>query len=251
MKNKNRVMRNMLISMIGAAICMAATWLSSAYGEGNVRNGLIQSNWPKMSFLRFEISLILMAVGIPIYYLGLKELVKAIRLARRKRSLSDLRMAKLFDMSAHIGIIGFMFVHAGYTMMAIVYKLLYTTNLMGADIISTTEGMFYYLAIPLLAFYIIGIGGVSLGFIYYVMQERLKVSKICIFFNPLVLFGIGELLKLSKVYYLADFASASVPFGFLLMMSAGLVHVSQLPNLRRKRRVERESRERIDRYDRY
>ena len=56
MKNKNRVMRNMLISMIGAAICMAATWLSSAYGEGNVRNGLIQSNWPKMPFLRFELS---------------------------------------------------------------------------------------------------------------------------------------------------------------------------------------------------
>ena len=240
MKNKNRVMRNMLISMIGAAICMASAWLSSAYGEGNVRNGLIQSNWPKMSFLRFELSLIFSAVGIPIYFLGMKELVKAIRLARRKRSLSDLKMAKLFNLSANVGAVGFMFISAGYTMMAIVYKLLYSTNLMGADIISTTEGMFYYMAIPLFAFYIIAVGGVSLSFMYFVLNERLKVSKICIRFNPLIFLGRGEVLKLTKIHYLADFAGAAIPFGYMLMMAAGLVHVAQLPNIKRRRRVNRE-----------
>ena len=133
-----------------------------------------------------------------------------------------------------------MFVSAGYTMMAIVYKLLYSTNLMGADIISTTEGMFYYLAIPLFAFYIIAIGGVSFPFMYYVLNERLKVSKICVLFNPLVFLGIGEVLKLTKIFYLADFASAAIPFGYLLMMAAGLVHVAQLPNIKRRRRVSRE-----------
>ena len=64
----------------------------------------------------------------------------------------------------------------------------------------------------------------------------MRVSKLCIGFNPLVMLGIGELLKLTKIYYLSDFASAMIPFGYLLMLSAGLIHVAKLPAARRRRR---------------
>ena len=239
MKNKNRAMKNMLIAMIGACLCMVASWLSSAYGKGNVANGFIQSNWPKMSFLRFEFSIILNAIGVPVYYLGIKEMVKGVRLTRRKRNASDLRMVKLFDMCAHLGAIGYLFVSSSYSIMAIVYKLLYTTNLMGADIISTTEGMFYYLAIPVFAYYVLSVGGVSIAYMYLCFNERLKITKLCIFFNPLVMLAVQVLLGFTKSYVLVDFSAALVPFGYLLMMAAGLSHVAKLPAARRRRPAER------------
>lgn len=233
MKNKSKVMKNMLLGMMGAAICMAAAWLSLAYGKGNVRNGYIQSNWPKMPFLRFELSIILNAVGIPIYYLGAKEMVKAVRMSRRKGRVGDLRMAKFFDMCIHLGAIGGLFASSSYSIMAIVYKLLYTSSLMGADIISATEGMFYYVAIPVMSYTLVAVIGTSLAYMYFIVNDRLRVSKICILFNPLVMMLIGEGFRLTGIYYLVDFASAMVPFGYLLMMAAGLSHVAKLPSDRR------------------
>lgn len=236
MKNKAKVMRNMLIGMIGACLCMVACWLSGAYGEGNVRNGFIQSNWAKMHYLRFEISLIFSAVGIALYYIGIKDYIKVIMFSRRKRSINDMRMAKLFHVGAIAGVISYLFIHSGYVMMALVYKLLFNTSLMGADIISTTEGMFYYIAIPLIAYLVIAIAGTTMSFIYFIYIDRMRVSKICMLFNPAVTLGIGELLRLTKIYYLSDFAAASIPLGFLLMMAAGLSHTAKLPNAKRRMR---------------
>lgn len=228
MNSKSKIMRNMLIGMIGAAICMGASWLSSAYGEGNVRNGYIQSNWPKMSYMRLEASLILSAVGIALYYVGLKDYIRVVKMMKHRRYPAYGRMAGLFEIGAVASLISYMFIESGYIMMAIVYKLLFGTSLMGADIISTTEGMFYYIAIPLLTYLVISIAGVSIPFMYFVYQGRLHVSRLCIIFNPLVMLGLGELLRLTKLYYLVDFAAAAVPFGYLLMMAAGMLHVSKM-----------------------
>ena len=38
------------------------------------------------------------------------------------------------------------------------------------------------------------------------------------------------MLKLTKNYHLIDFASAAIPFGYLLMMAAGLSHVAKMPS---------------------
>lgn len=224
----------MLIGMLGAAICMVGAWLSFAYGKDNIRNGFIQSYWPKMHMVRLEAAIICTAVGIPLYYLGAKEMVKALRLSRRRGNISDLRMANLFDMGMHLSVIGFLFIHCVYITMAIVYKELFATSLMGADIMSTVEGLFYYLAIPLFAYLVFSIGGTSIAYMYFIVSDRMKVSKLCFFFNPLILFLIGELLKLTKLYYLVDFASAMIPFGYMLMLSAGMVHVAKMPVRRRR-----------------
>lgn len=238
MKNKAKVIRNILFGMLGAAMCMIAAWLSMGYGEDNVTNGFIQSNWAKMPFLRFEAAIVIYSIGIPICFVGLRYLAKVVRLSRRKRSIQDLRMAKLFEASVNIGAVGFLFVHVSYIMMAIVYKLLYTTNLMGADIISTTEGMFFYMAVPVLAFYIVAVGGSSISFMYFILQERIRVSKLCLLFNPLVFIVIGELLKLLKLSYISDFVAAASAFGYLMMLQTGLVHVTKLKSITRRREEE-------------
>ncbi len=230
MLNKSKVMRNMLIGMIGAAICMLACWLAMAYGKGNVRNGYIQSNWPKMSYLRFEASLILSGIGISLYYVGLKEMIKVIKTMRSRRRPISISMARLFEVGAVTTVISYMFIQAGYIMMALVYKMLFNTSLMGTDIISTVEGMFYYIAIPLLSFLVLSVAGVSIPCIYFMYCDRFKVLKVCMLFNPFILWGLGELLKLTKNYHIIDFASAAIPFGYLLMMAAGLSHVAKMPS---------------------
>ena len=236
MKNKSKEMRNMLFGMLGAAICMAAMWLSSAYGKDNDRNGLIMSNWPKMPMIRFELSIIFIAIGVPLYYLGAKEMIKALRLSRRRRSINDLRMAKLFDMCMHLSVIGLVFTQGVFVTIAITYKLLFGTKLMGADIMYVVERQFYYFAAPVFAYLVFSLAGTSIAYMYFIINDRMKVSKICILFNPLIMFGIGELLKLTKLYYLEDFAAAMIPFGFLLMLAAGMVHVAKMPDARRRRR---------------
>ncbi len=229
MKNKNKLMRDMLIGMVGAAICMVACWLSGAYGKGNVRNGYIQSNWPKMSYMRFEISLIVSAVGIAMNYVGLQAYIKLFRYLKRKRGAYNRQMGTLFEIGAVSYTISYLFIQSGYIMMALVYKLLFGTNLMGADIISTTEGMFFYIAIPLFAYLIISLGGMSVAYMHFVWNGKMRVSKARLLFNPLVFFGLGELLKLTKLYYLVDFAAAAIPFGVLVMMAGGLSSIAKQP----------------------
>ena len=236
MRNRGRVIKNMLIGMIGICICIAATWVSSMTGKGNVVNGYIQSNWPKMSFFRFEISIIMSSIGITLYYIGISEYIKVLKITKRRRGYRENRMAKLFEVGAVAGLISYLFIQVCFIMMALVYKLLYTTSLMGADIISVTEGMFYYVAIPVIAFYVISIVAVSIPYMYFTYTGKLKIPKLFILFNPLIFLGIGELLKLTKKYYLVDFSSAAVLFGFLLMMAAGAIHVSKMPDDKRERR---------------
>ena len=236
MRNRGRVIKNMLVGMIGVCICIAATWVSSLYGKGNVTNGYIQSNWPKMSFFRFELSIIMSSIGITLYYVGINDYIKVLKTTKRKRGYFDNRMTKLFEIGAVASLISYLFIQGCFIMMALTYKQLYTTSLMGADLISVTEGTFYYVAIPVFAFYIISVVAVSIPYMYYTYIGRLKIPKLFIIFNPLVFLGIGELLKLTKNHYIIDFASASVLFGFLLMMAAGTIHVSKMPDDRRERR---------------
>ena len=189
-----------------------------------------------MSYFRFEISIIMSSIGITLYYVGISDFIKVLKISRRKRGYREVRMAKLFEIGAVAGLISYLFIQVCFIMMALVYKHLYTTSLMGADIISVTEGMFYYVAIPVIAFFIISVVAVSIPFIYFTSTGKLKIPKLFILFNPLVFWGIGELLKLTKKYYLVDFASAAVLFGFLFMLAAGAIHVSKMPDDKRERR---------------
>ena len=125
MKNKAGVMRNMLIAMIGAAICMIACWLSSGLGEGNVTNGLIQSNWVKMSYIRLAISLGMSALGIGMMYPGFRDYARVVKLSRRRKSPTDTRMSKVFDLGVLASVISYLFIQSGSVMIAIVYKELF------------------------------------------------------------------------------------------------------------------------------
>jgi len=232
MKNKQRVLRDLLIGMFGAALLMGAEWLLYSLGPGNEKNGLIQSGWAKMPMWRFEVSMLLCAGGMPLFAIGLHAAVRVVNSARRKGDVASVRMAELFHLSANAAIIGFLFWHTVNIILPVIYKSLFETSLMGAEIFTAVENIFYVLAIPFYVYRIVAYAGTSVAVIYFAVVGRLRVSKTVILLNPGVMILAGWGMQYLHNSRLSDFASAFGSFGFLLLLAAMIRPVS--------RRMERE-----------
>ena len=139
MKNAEKVVKNLITGMLGVGLYMAASWLLFAYGEGNSHNGLIESNWAKMPIIRFRLAILITALAAPLFLIGVQGAVRAINTARRKRYPVDFYMAKLFVMGAYASAISMLFNMAVSVMLPVLYRELFNTRLMGAEIISTVE----------------------------------------------------------------------------------------------------------------
>lgn len=245
MKHRTKILKDLNIGMIGAALLVIAEWLVLATGSGNDRNGIIDSNWALMPMTRFGASVLLSAVGLPFFYIGLKSLNRTIRTARRKRSLLDLRMCRIFGAGVSAAAISCLFLHGVLSILPIVYKLLYATSLMGADISAVVESVYYYLAIPFWVYLILSAAGLSIPFLYFLWEGRLRCSRAAVVCNPLVMWGVGALLRLLKSPVIRDFASASLMFGMVLMLLAAISHVTEMPTeeeaaeIRERRRMRR------------
>ena len=127
MKNRQKVVKNLILGMFGAALLMAAEWLIGAYGEGNSRNGLIESNWAIMPMIRFRAGLILAAVAAPFFLTGIKDSVIAVNIARRKRYTTDFYMAMLYEVSAYCAALSLLFIMGVRIILPVLYKTLFTT----------------------------------------------------------------------------------------------------------------------------
>lgn len=244
LKNKGRVLKNIDIGMLGAALLVIAQWLLLSFGVGNQKNGIIESNWVKMPMSRFEAGIIVTAIGVPLYYIGIKEVIKSIRVVRRKRQIMDLRFAKIFECSAYASVIGFLFLHTVFVVLPITYKLLYETTLMGADIFTVVESIYYYLAVPFWIYLIISVAGMSISWLYFMWAKRLRCSVLGYICNPLFTCLLGFLLSLIKVPIITDFVAASAALGLVFMFAASISHVVMLPDDRElaKRRARRAAR---------
>ncbi len=236
MKNRQKVVKNLILGMFGTALLMAAEWLIGAYGEGNSRNGLIESNWAIMPMIRFRAGLILAAVAAPFFLTGIKDSVRAVNIARRKRYTTDFYMAMLYEVSAYCAALSLLFIMGVRIILPVLYKTLFTTRLMGAEIISTIENVFYYVSIPFYVFYWLAIAGVSLGFMYFVFIGRMLVPRMLLFVNPLTFVILKLALGVLDNAIIDDFLAAAEGFGFMLMFSIILTFVTKIPVRRRKRR---------------
>ena len=239
MKNAERVVKNLLIGMIGAGLYMAAEWLLFAYGEGNSHNGQIESNWAKMPLIRFRLSILITAVAAPLFLVGIKSAVKAVNTARRKRYAMDFYMAKLFEIGAYGAAISMLFNMAVSVILPVLYRELFNTRLMGAEIISTIESVFYYVSIPFYVYYWVGVVGVSIGYMYFVLIGRLLVPRITIFNTPGFFVVLEVSLRGLENAIVDDIFAASDGIGFLLMFGMILSFVTKIPRRSRERRTGR------------
>ena len=111
----------------------------------------------------------------------------------------------------------------------LLYKELYESSLMEADMMDAVEGIFYYVSIPFFFFYAISIITVSIGFIYFILCERLRISKIYLILNPLVFYGIKKILAYITIIQVADFASGMVALGYAFMLMGMISGTAKIP----------------------
>lgn len=109
MGKKNR--RAIVLGIVSMVLFMIGDWLLDVKGSGNEEIGaFVNSNWPKMSMWRFEVSILLAAVAMPLYWIGLMKLRKIVEDAcKRKPQGYALGMNRLFQISSAAGLIAVFF----------------------------------------------------------------------------------------------------------------------------------------------
>lgn len=250
MKNAEKVVKNLITGMLGVGLYMAASWLLFAYGEGNSHNGLIESNWAKMPIIRFRLAILITALAAPLFLIGVQGAVRAINTARRKRYPVDFYMAKLFVMGAYASAISMLFNMAVSVMLPVLYRELFNTRLMGAEIISTVESVFYYVSIPFYVYYWVGIVGVSVGFMYFVMIGRLLIPRMMMIFTPLFFVVLEIALRTFENSLVDDIFAASDGIGYLFMFGLLISFVAKIPRRSRRRVSDRGEERSRNRYER-
>lgn len=229
MKNKHRVMHNLVIGMTGTALLMISDWLMGACGQGNVANGVVQSNWAKGAAWRYEASFLIAAVAVFLLYSGMKEAVRQIRMTRSRKDIWTIRMAQVFELGGTATIVSTLFIHAKGCILPILYKKLYSTSLMGADMLSVVDEVFFYISIPFYVLSVIVIVCTSVPYMYQVFRGRLRVPKWYIILNPMVFWVVGWILRLFNAYVITDFTACMVSFGLMMMLWGILQHVAKIP----------------------
>ena len=236
MKNIQKVFKKLIFGMIGIGLWMAAEWMVGSYGEGNNHNGLIESNWATMPVIKFRLAMIIASVAAIFFIAGVNSAVSAINKARRKRYVMDFYMARIFELGAYAAAVSMMFNMAVRVILPLLYKELFNTRLMGAEIISTIEGVFYYVSVPFYVYYWVGIVGVSIGFAYFVLIGRLLVPRITFFNNPLFFVILKISLGTLEKAFIDDFLAAADGMGFLFMFGLIISFVTKIPAREQERR---------------
>ena len=232
MKNKHAVMRNLITGMTGAALLMISDWLLGATGKGNVSNGVVQSNWASAAAWRYEAAMLIAGFAVFMLYTGMKEMVRQVKMTRSRRDIWSIRGARLFEIGGIAIVVAELFIHVKGCMLPILYKRLYESSLMGADMLTIVEDVFFYMAIPYYVFSVIMIVCTSVPYIYQIWQGRLRVPKWFIILNPLVFWLVGWILRRFNVYIITDFTACMVSFGLLMMFWCTMQHVSRIPDRR-------------------
>ena len=222
---------------------MISDWLAGALGEGNTKNGLIESNWFTMASWRFEVSLIVAAVGACLFFLGMKAMIQIVGVSQKKMDYQDALMGRLFSIGAVTACVSEFFIHVVMVIMPILYKELYETSLMGADIIFIEERFFHALAVPYYAFFFLPMILISVSFGYMILTGRFRITNLFLLLNPLVMYGLSFVFKMIRVVPVADFGVALVSFGYVLVFLGGILQLTYIV----RRRAMRKKRERSGR----
>lgn len=65
----------MIAGMVSMAVFMIGDWFLDVKGSGNEEIGIfVNSNWTSMSMWRFEVSILLAALAMPLYWIALRGL---------------------------------------------------------------------------------------------------------------------------------------------------------------------------------
>jgi len=194
------------LGIIGGLLCAVGDSLLDFKGAGNQKLGskkMIDSKWLDMSFGRFDTSIILAAIGVPLYFLGFIAM-------RNQIALNDERLALIFFLVAMVGTTGGLFIHATVCLSPIIYKTL--QEKVAFEVIDELiNRIFKAVLVPFAVLFFCLVIGTSGIVIYAILTDVLSLSRWFIFLTPLSLMLIGWIFRLINKEIFADFPGIVMP----------------------------------------
>lgn len=229
---KKKDKRALIAGMISMALFMIGDWLLDVKGSGNQEVGIfVNSNWTTMSMWRFEISILLATVAMPLYWIALKKLRSIVSDVCEKKSEGKAMAVKhLFDISSAAGLVSVLFIHIMCCLMPIIFKVSYEAGNTFDQAADITNKIGTYILIPFMIYYLIMDIGMSVVMIYLIVTKRFALPKWMVCFNPVGGLLLCEILARIPVTFFNDLSVAFESMGHLLMFVAAYVFLQKREN---------------------
>jgi len=196
-----------IFGIIGGLLCAIADILFDLKGKNNVKSGpakIIDSNWQIMSEWRFNISILIASISVPLFFLSF--LGMANQLAQSNKTV-----AMTFLVFSVVGASGGLFIHALACLLPIISRTL-TKNGVNKDIIEDVIGKIYKaVKIPLFVMFSSLVIATSGVLIYAIIKKYIIVPFVFIILNPLGLILVGWLFRLINKKVFNDLPSIIMP----------------------------------------
>ncbi len=161
------------------------------------KNGIIDSNWEKMSAWRFKASVLVVMFAVPMYALGMWSLSEQIG-----GTIGTMLRAATFT-----GSMGGFFIHAFLCLLPIVYK----NSADKEQAVNIIDKLYEAIKIPFLLLYLILTLASTVLVIIAIANGSLDVPWFCYLLNPIVFMIIGISLRFVKYDLFCDLPGICMP----------------------------------------
>ena len=218
------VMTNYLVmsicGLIGGILCAVGDVLFDLKGDGNKKlgeTGNIDSNWLKMPYWRFNMSILAGAIGAPLAALGMFSL--GAQIAEKGEVLGKISLITGF-----IGSMGGVFIHATLCLQAIIYKVIMEEDRFQLADKAITK-LYKAVAIPFFALYFLMLIP-SVCSVIAIIKGYLDVPMWFVILNPIVFLILGVLFRLINKKVFQDLPGIVMPsLGLGMLGLIGIVNM--------------------------
>lgn len=208
--------------MIGGLLCAVGDIFFDLKGKGSTKSGpanAIESNWIKMASWRFRVSILLAAMGVPMYLLGFIGM-------SRQLAMNNTVLGTTFLIFAVIGSCGGFFIHAILCLFPLMRKSLNKNNIEDAVQFDMFKVVYQAVKIPFVLMFCSLVIVTSIILIIAILSGHLHVPIIFVVINPLGLMLIGWLFRFINKDVFSDLPGIIMPsigiamIGLMVVISA-------------------------------
>ena len=209
-----------IMALVGGLLCCVGDILFDLKGRGNKKLGTsknIDSNWSKMSEVRFKLSIIFAMFGVILIGFGFYAIADMVR-------ENNIILSNLILITGFIGCVGGLFIHSLLCIQAVIYKRITDngkTNFEIAD--NTLEGFYKTIMFPFMLLYVVFMLADILVSVS-VLTGALNVPKLMALLNSVVFLIIGVLFRKINPDKFQDLPGIIMPsLGLAMMGVIGIV----------------------------
>jgi len=193
-----------IFGIIGGLLCAVGDVLLDYKGKGNVKLGkhkFIESNWNRMATWRFKLSILFVALGVPMYFLGFTSLAM---------QMKNDSFALYFWVVCLVGSIGGFFIHSILCVVPILYKKINKNHEFSEteDVLNSVYSAVMFPFITMFSLLVI-ISSILISFA--IVLGYLVLPSWMIVLTPFSMMIIGVLLRIVKRSWFFDLPGIIMP----------------------------------------